>query len=68
MRDADAKARVRRELRENPYRSDRVVAEAAGTQHQRVSTWRRQLERDGVIERVPVADRARGRDRRSSPA
>jgi hypothetical protein len=50
-----AAARAGPELRSNPYRSDRAIAELIGVDHHSVSRARRALERAGVIE--PTAKR-----------
>ncbi len=53
-----ARARAEAELLRDPARSDHLIAQLARCTPQRVSVWRRALERSGDIEHVKPAARA----------
>lgn len=52
-----ARQRAEAELKEDPRRSNYLIASAAQCTPQRVGAWRRELEARGVIEHVPVDQR-----------
>jgi len=53
-----ARARIEKELRSDPARSDHLISEIVGCTWQRVGYVRHELEQSGVIEVVPTARRA----------
>ncbi len=53
-----ASRRAAAELRRDPARSDAMIAAAAQVGHETVNRARRALERLGVIEAIPVPERA----------
>jgi hypothetical protein len=53
-----ARDRAERELARDPRRSDHLTAQLARCTPQRVGIWRHELEAAGVIEAVPVSQRA----------
>ena len=57
-RPGSARARVERELRASPARSDAIIARLARCTQQAAGRWRRQLEASGQIPHVEPADRA----------